>query len=242
MDKLQSFFVGNTNSIVRLDTVDSDNSLEDDVRLDEAREQARAEHVRRIDTLKKQAESSRLLAERLDLQKLIKIRNSLKECRERYLLRSAGLDFQSKMTQRESKLIEAIHQLNIETFTKLEVSRIRTTSRIDSIRKEAEANALSSSVRIVGAALVEYNNAELLSETRGTNLVSRALNKLYQALVLDTVAKCIFNMISDKLNIDQEFKFKLEWPLGNNFRRHTAGTKRQRSSTKGCALKSIAGH
>lgn len=193
-----------------------------------AKELARAEHERKLEILTRLKEYNQLVAEQSRIKDLIKSKKSAEICLVNHKLQTTCLDFQLNLARIKSKLIEANYQLDIQLPTKMEVYQVQKLTETKSSMLASETEVLVYGVKTIGKALVNFNNCERLAEARAINKYAQAINQYCKAFVLDKFSQCVLNVISNKLRINPEFRFKLERPLRLMMRIKQTGSKKTR--------------
>lgn len=149
--------------------------------------------------------------------KLAKYPEDLKRLRSQILQRhetdQISLEYQLKLAPLTSRLAEGRHQLDYSLTTRLDTVQLEKETRSNEIRKRSKTTSLARSIAIVGRALIEYSTCDRLTEARAAVKYARALSQYYKALIIDKISRSMLDVISDRLQVDRDFRFRLERPI-----------------------------
>lgn len=123
------------------------------------------------------------------------------------------LEYKMKLERENLKQLDAKYEFYIELPAKLQAYLIGRLSTARMKRIERETKAKVHMIRELGLAVINYNIGEQLASAHASKQIGFVLNKYQKALIIDQLAALVLRIISERLVLDPQFRFKLERPL-----------------------------
>lgn len=186
---------------------------EDMVKIERDMEEIRAKHARNLELWNRLAERNRFVVHQEKSKELLAIERSAEMSKINHQLQEELMEFEAQMAKQRWRLMEANYQIDMELRTRLEVHQIKKSIEVLAIKVSAQTRAMSYMIDRVGQAMVCYNTVERYTEAKAQSQLAAALNQYYKSLIVDKAARFLLNVISHRLNLDPQFRFRLERPI-----------------------------
>lgn len=187
--------------------------------LKEAETVAQREHDKQLERLRQEEEKNELRAKREADRKLNEQRIKSELDQIKFKRELAKCDNQIKLANERSRKIARVYELTIEAPTKIHCDAIRSRGHANVAIIKSQADSESCCLKERGKADVIAKYGPQIAKARAMAIWSRSLVQYYKAMIKDKIAGCVLRLLSNRLQVDEDFRFKLHRPI-KHFQNH----------------------